>query len=139
MGIDANRLYNYEEAAELLGISRRTLQKHIREGRLPARQLGRRVYITGADLLTLPAYQPPRATDDGDTFRLGDLAQRVAGGNVTAMAKMLNAAGADPRIDDIEPDADARVSRLTVIDLFAHRAGDTVGHRLRQVLSETMR
>ena len=141
MGIDKDKPYNYDEAAELLGISRRTLQKHIRDGKLPARRLGRRVYIMGADLLNLPGYEPPRAKadDDGDTFRLGDLAVRVTGGNVTALAKMLNDAGAEPRLDDIAPDADARVARLTVIDLFAQRAGDSVGHRLRELLAETMR
>ena len=73
----------------------------------------------------------------GDTFTLGELAQRVAGGNVTAMAKLLNDAGA--KLDEIEPDPGAVVARTTVIDLFAHRAGDSVGHRLRELLSETLR
>ena len=72
----------------------------------------------------------------GDTFTLGELAQRVAGGNVTAMAKMLNDVGA--KLDEIEPDPGAVVARRTAIDLFARRAGDSVGRRLRVILGETM-
>ncbi|MBN1887272.1 MAG: hypothetical protein JW850_04760 [Thermoflexales bacterium] len=72
------------------------------------------------------------------TFTLGELAQRVTGGNVTAMAKLLNDAGVAPRLDENTPDPSAEVARETVMDLFAIRAGDSVGERLRVLLSETM-
>ena len=72
----------------------------------------------------------------GETFPLGELAKRGTGGNVTAMARLLNGAGA--RLNEIEPDPTARVDRATVIALFAQRADDSVGHRLRELLSETM-
>ena len=140
MGIDPEELYTVEQAAELLHVSRRTVQRHLRSGLLRARRLGKRVLIPGFELLDLPPYIPAPQPPPVGAFALtlGYLAQRVAGGNLVAMAKMLNDAGADPRLDELEPDATAPVDRLTVIDLFAHRAGDTVGHRLRQVLSETM-
>jgi len=72
------------------------------------------------------------------TFTLGELAQRVTGGNVTAMAKLLNDAGVAPRLDENTPDPSAEVARGTVMNLFAIRAGDSVGERLRVLLSETM-
>ena len=39
----------------------------------------------------------------GLTFTLGELAGRVTGGNLAAMAKMLNDAGAAPRLDEKDP------------------------------------
>jgi len=45
------------------------------------------------------------------TFTLGELAQRVIGGNVTAMAKLLNDAGVAPRLDENTPDPSAEVAR----------------------------
>jgi len=72
------------------------------------------------------------------TFTLGELAQRVTGGNVTAMAKLLNDAGVAPRLDENTPDPSAEVARGTVMNLFEIRAGDSVGERLRVLLSETM-
>lgn len=74
----------------------------------------------------------------GDTFTLGELAERATGGNLHAMAKMLNDAGAEPRLDEICPDASAAVARVTVIDLYAIRAGDRVSHKLAGLLSETL-
>lgn len=78
---------------------------------------------------------------------LGGLAERITGGNVAAMAEMLNDvrmrvkplndAGAAPRYDEIEPDASARVDRLAILDLFADHASDPVGLVLREVLNET--
>jgi len=72
------------------------------------------------------------------TFTLGDLASKVTGGSLAAMAKLLNDAGAAPRLDENEPNPGAQVDRVTVNDLFAIRAGDSVGERLRVLLSETM-
>lgn len=70
----------------------------------------------------------------GATFTLGELARRVSGGNLATMAKMLNDAGANPRLDENRPDPGALVDRGTVIDLYATRAGDGVGRRLHLVL-----
>lgn len=74
----------------------------------------------------------------GATFTLGELAQRVAGGNLATMAKLLNDAGADPCLDENTPDPAAVVLRATVIDLAAVRAGDVVGRRAAALLGETM-
>ena len=73
----------------------------------------------------------------GQTFTIGELAQRVAGGNERAIRNLLNDAGADPRLDPYTDNPGETVSRELVIDLFAQRAGDSVGHRLRVLLGET--
>ena len=103
--------------------------------------LGGAINVSGLyypqDAEAMALFERLLASKRGNTFTLGELAQRVAGGNVTAMAKLLNDAGA--KLDEIEPDPTAVVARTTVIDLFAHRAGDSVGHRLRELLSETLR
>ena len=103
--------------------------------------LGGAINVSGLyypqDAEAMALFERLLASKRGNTFTLGELAQRVAGGNVTAMAKLLNDAGA--KLDEIEPDPGAVVARTTVIDLFAHRAGDSVGHRLRELLSETLR
>jgi len=75
----------------------------------------------------------------GYTFTLGELAARVTGGNVTSMAKLLNDAGAHPRLNEIEPDPTAQVDRADLVNLYAVRAGDSVGRRVRVILGETMR
>ena len=65
----------------------------------------------------------------------------VHGGNVMAMAKMLNDAGCEPRLSETagDPVRLARagsqvVTRLVVIDLLAMRADDRVGRKLAMVL-----
>jgi len=73
-----------------------------------------------------------------ETFALGKLAELVTSGSLRAMARMLNDAGANPRLDENEPDRSAVVARQTVIDLAAARAGDRVGRVLGRLLSETM-
>ena len=50
------------------------------------------------------------------------------------MAKMLNDAGASPRLDENEPAPTAQVDRDAVVCLFAVRAGSAVGHRLWVIL-----
>ena len=67
---------------------------------------------------------------------LGDLAQRITGGNVPAMAKLLNDAGIDPRLDELAPDPGAFIPRPALAYLVAMRAGDRVGRLAAQVLSE---
>ena len=138
MAIDANRLYTVDEAADLLQVTQRTIQRLLEAGKLPAKPFGRRIYIVGRELLALADYEPTSDDDDND-FALGELAARVTSGNLAAMAKMLNDAGADPRLDEIEPDANARADRPTVIYLFVRRADDSVGRALRKILSETTR
>ena len=73
-----------------------------------------------------------------DRFAIGELSERVTGGNERAMRKLLNDAGADPRLDEYATDPAETVTRDTVIVLFAKRAGDRVGHTLRELLGETM-
>lgn len=73
----------------------------------------------------------------GDTFTVGELALAVIGpytGAVRAMTKMLNDAGAVPRLNELEDDPAAVVPRELVIDLLAMRAGDRVGRKLAEVL-----
>ena len=76
------------------------------------------------------------------TFTLGDLADKVTGGNLVAMAGLLNdvARGLDldAQLDENEPNPGAQVTREAVINLAAYRAGDSVGERLRVLLGETM-
>jgi hypothetical protein len=70
----------------------------------------------------------------GETFTLRQLADAVAGGNLTAMVKMLNDAGDGPHLDENEPDPAAVITRDQVITLWVDRAGSTVGHRLTRLL-----
>ena len=76
------------------------------------------------------------------TFTLGDLAGKVTGGNLAAMAGLLNdlarGLGLDAQFDENEPNPGAQVTREAVINLAAYRAGDSVGERLRVLLAETM-
>ncbi len=71
-------------------------------------------------------------------FTIGELSGRVMGGNERAMRKMLNDVGADPRLDEYATDPAETVTRDLVITLFARRASDRVGHKLRELLGETM-
>ena len=47
---DAERLYTRCEEAQLIGVTARTVDRHIRAGRLRAIRQGRRVLITGASI-----------------------------------------------------------------------------------------
>ena len=74
------------------------------------------------------------------TFTLGDLADKVTGGNLVAMAGLLNdvARGLDldAQLDENEPNPGAQVAREAVINLAAYRAGDRVGRALAKLLVE---
>lgn len=72
-----------------------------------------------------------------EVFSLKELADRVTGGNLPAMAKLLNDAGARPRLDELEPEPSTPISRLAVIDLFAMRSEDRVGRALARLLSQS--
>lgn len=69
----------------------------------------------------------------GRFFTVGDLAETITGGNITAIAKLLNDAGITPRLDERNPDPAAYVMRGTVIDLAATNAG-IIGRRAGKLL-----
>jgi len=74
------------------------------------------------------------------TFTLGELADKVTGGNLVAMAGLLNdvarGLGLDAQLDENEPNPGAQVAREAVINLAAYRAGDRVGRALAKLLVE---
>jgi hypothetical protein len=71
-----------------------------------------------------------------DTFTVGELAAAVTGGNERAMRRLLNDAGADPRLDEYAANPVEPVAKETVIDLLALHAGDRVGRLLADLLRE---
>jgi len=71
----------------------------------------------------------------GRWFSLAELAKAITGDRLPAMAIMLNDAGADPKLDELDPDPGAYVTREAVINLVAMRAGDIVGRRAAGLLS----
>lgn len=73
-----------------------------------------------------------------ERFTIGELSERVTGGNERAMRKLLNDAGANPRLDEYTTDPGETVTRDLVITLAARRAGDRVGRKLGELLEETM-
>jgi excisionase family DNA binding protein len=61
MRIDRDSLYTLGEAAELLGLSLRTLQRALARGELPTRKLGGTRFVRGVDLLdALPIGGEPK-------------------------------------------------------------------------------
>jgi hypothetical protein len=71
----------------------------------------------------------------GDSFTIGELADRVTGGSERAMRTLLATVGAD--LDVYAENPTEAVPRQMVIDLFATRAGDRVGRKLGELLGET--
>ena len=70
-------------------------------------------------------------------FTIGEIAEAVTGGNERAARKLLNDAGADPRLDEYDEYAEnpgELVTRQLVINLVAIRAGDIVGRRAARLL-----
>ena len=58
MRIERDALYTIDEIAEMFGIGKRTAQRLVYSGKLPARKLGNKLVIRGEDLLTgLPLYR----------------------------------------------------------------------------------
>ena len=51
MKVDRDSIYTLEQLSELVGVSVRTLQRLVADRSLPARRIGRKVVIVGADLL----------------------------------------------------------------------------------------
>jgi hypothetical protein len=77
------------------------------------------------------------------TFTVRELAEYCTGGNIMAMAKMLNDAGNTPGLCEGVGDpaqviamGSQEVSRVTVIDLYAMRSGDRVGRKLAGLLAK---
>jgi excisionase family DNA binding protein len=59
MRIERDALYTIDDLAEMFEIGKRTAQRLIYTGKLPARKLGNKLVIRGQDLLdSLPPYTP---------------------------------------------------------------------------------
>jgi excisionase family DNA binding protein len=59
MRIEREALYTMEEIAEMFGIGKRTAQRMVYSGKVPARKLANKLVVRGADLLdNLPSYVP---------------------------------------------------------------------------------
>lgn len=59
MRIDREALYTMDEIAEMFGIGKRTAQRMVYTGKVPARKLANKLVVRGADLLDgLPSYSP---------------------------------------------------------------------------------
>jgi excisionase family DNA binding protein len=57
MRIERDALYTIEEIAEMFGMGKRTAQRMVYSGKVPARKLANKLVIRGADLLdNLPPY-----------------------------------------------------------------------------------
>ena len=68
MRIERDALYTIEEISEMFGIGKRTAQRMVYSGKVPARKLANKLVIRGADLLdSLPRYNRRKdAPADGD-------------------------------------------------------------------------
>jgi hypothetical protein len=75
----------------------------------------------------------------GDTFTVLELATACTGGNVSAMAKLLNDTGNTAWLNESASEAHQVggqvVDRDAVITLYAMRSGDRVGRKLAGVLA----
>jgi len=59
MRIEREALYTMDEIAEMFGIGKRTAQRMVYSGKVPARKLANKLVVRGADLLdSLPSYSP---------------------------------------------------------------------------------
>jgi hypothetical protein len=65
MRIEREALYTIDEIAEMFGMGRRTAQRMVYTGKVPARKLANRLVIRGEDLLdNLPSYAQRREQRD---------------------------------------------------------------------------
>ena len=61
MRIERDALYTIDEIASMFGIGKRTAQRMVYSGKVPARKLANKLVIRGADLLdNLPPYTERR-------------------------------------------------------------------------------
>lgn len=73
MRIEREALYTIDEIAEMFGMGRRTAQRMVYTGKVPARKLANRLVIRGEDLLdNLPFYSQRRDQRDGRRNLLED-------------------------------------------------------------------
>ena len=67
MRIERDALYTIDEIAEMFGIGKRTAQRMVYSGKVPARKLANKLVIRGADLLdNLPPYRERRKKPGSD-------------------------------------------------------------------------
>jgi len=69
-----------------------------------------------------------------DTFTIGELAERITGGNERAMRGLLRDAGTT--LDEYAQNPDETITREALVNLFAIRAGDRVGRIASQFLAQ---
>jgi hypothetical protein len=67
-----------------------------------------------------------------DNWTVGELAGRLAGGDLQEMARLLNEAGA--QVDQRQPDPHQEVTRATLLQLYALRGEEPVGWALGNLL-----
>jgi AraC-like DNA-binding protein len=73
MRIEREALYTIDEIAEMFGMGRRTAQRMVYTGKVPARKLANRLVIRGEDLLdNLPSYAQRREQRDSRRNLLED-------------------------------------------------------------------
>jgi hypothetical protein len=70
---------------------------------------------------------------DKNFFTVSDLAG-LLGGNERMARKLLNDAGADPRLDEYINQPGETITRELLVDLLAMRAGDYVGRKVAELL-----
>lgn len=59
MRVDRDSLYTLDELSELLKVGKRTLERAIKDGRLPVRYVSAKPFVAGCDLLDrLPTEKP---------------------------------------------------------------------------------
>jgi excisionase family DNA binding protein len=69
MRIERDALYTIDEISEMFGIGKRTAQRMVYSGKVPARKLANKLVIRGADLLdSLPLYTRRREGKAGRDY-----------------------------------------------------------------------
>lgn len=67
-------------------------------------------------------------------YTLKECAEKITGGNLVTMAKLLNDANPRRPFDELSPDPDLKISRQSLVDLVVFRAADDLGYRVSQLL-----
>ena len=69
MRIERDALYTIDDISEMFGIGKRTAQRMVYSGKVPARKLANKLVIRGADLLdSLPLYTRRREGKAGSDY-----------------------------------------------------------------------